>query len=555
MFIGQCIAKLPHTCGSRKGLQVFEDDDGTVNGYCFSCDTVVKHPYGEPKRADDIPAKERFGKTKDEIAQEIEEIHNFPVVDLRDRRLRKEMLDRYGIKVGMSEQDGKTPKLAYFPYYKDGKFSAYKCKLFDGKKFWSVGDQSDVDLFGWKQAVESGAKRLIIVEGEFDAPALTKIIDTYTDEKYEGNKPAVCSLPHGAASAGKDLARLAKKIGKHFREVSLCYDDDEAGQKALEASLIALPHATTVTLPLKDANDCLRAPVKTQKAAYNAAYWNHEKSKNTRLVCLDDIFQASKEKAEFGVSWPWETVTDLTRGIRTGETIYIGAAQKMGKSEVVNALAAHLVVKHGWPILLAKPEEANLKTVKLLAGKIGKTRFHDPKVTYSDEEYDQAGKELMGRKVFMLDLYQHADYDSFKTDCVEAAANGVKAIFLDPITNLTNGMSASDANTKLQEIAQDLAAMAKDLDVVIFIFCHLRNPDGGPGHDRGGKVLTGQFAGSRAMGRSCNYMFGLEGNKDPDLSPEERNTRKFVLIDDREFGEVGETNLYWNPDTTIFAEM
>lgn len=212
-------------------------------------------------------------------------------------------------------------------------------------------------------------------------------------------------------------------------------------------------------------------------------------------------------------------------------------------------------MKHGWPILLAKPEEANLKTVKLLAGKIGKARFHDPKVTYSDEEYDQAGKELMGRKVFMLDLYQHADYDSFKTDCVEAAANGVKAIFLDPITNLTNGMSASDANTKLQEIAQDLAAMAKDLDVVIFIFCHLRNPDGGPGHDRGGKVLTGQFAGSRAMGRSCNYMFGLEGNKDPDLSPEERNTRKFVLIDDREFGEVGETNLYWNPDTTIFAEM
>ena len=553
--MSNCIAKLPHSCGSRQGLQVFERDDGGVDGFCFACESSVRHPYGAPRNLEDIPAKERIGKTKEEVAEEIEEIHSFPVVDLRDRRLRAAQLDEYGIKVGLSQQDGKTPALAYFPYYKGNEFSAYKCKLFDGKRFWSLGDQGDVDLFGWKQAVESGAKRLIIVEGEFDAPALKYIIDTYTEEKFEHLKPAVVSLPHGAGSAGKDLARLAKKIRKHFREVSLCYDTDEPGQRAVEASLIALPEATVITLPMHDANDCKKASVKVQKATYKALWWDHKKEKNTRLVCLDDIFQLSKEKAEYGVSWPWQTVTELTRGIRTGETIYIGAAQKMGKSEVVNALAAHLVVEHGWPILLAKPEEANLKTVKLLAGKIGKQRFHDPKVTYSEEEYDKAGEELLGEKVFMLDLYQHADYETFKADCVEAAGRGVKAIFLDPITNLTNGMNAGDANSKLQEIAQDLAAMAKDLDVVVFIFCHLRNPEGGTGHDRGGKVLTGQFAGSRAMGRSCNYMFGLEGNKDPELSPEERNTRKLVLLDDREFGEVGETNLYWNPETTCFAEM
>lgn len=205
--------------------------------------------------------------------------------------------------------------------------------------------------------------------------------------------------------------------------------------------------------------------------------------------------------------------------------------------------------------MLAKPEEANKKTVKLLAGKIAKTKFHDPSVEFDEEAYEEAGKKILGRKVAMLDLYQHADYETFKADCVEAAAQGVDAIFLDPITNLTNGMNAADANTKLQEIAQDLASMAKDLNVVIFIFCHLRNPDGGASHDRGGKVLTSQFAGSRAMGRSCNYMFGLEGNKDPDLSPEERNTRKLVLLDDREFGEVGETRLFWNPETTAFMEM
>ncbi len=553
--MGICIAKLPHSCGSRKGLQVFEREDGGTDGYCFACDTQVRHPYGKPRNIDDIPAKERLGKTKEEIAEEVEEIHTYPVMDLRDRKLRKDVLDYYGIKIGLSERDGKTPTMAYFPYTMKGEFSAYKVKLFEGKRFWSLGDQTDVDLFGWKQAKESGASRLIIVEGEFDAPALKKILDTYTKAEFEHRIPAVCSLPHGAASAGKDLARLAKDIRRHFKHIVFCFDDDEPGQKALQDAMKVFPEATSATLPLKDANDCMKASVKVQKAAYQAVWWNDEKPKNTRLVCLDDVWESSKEKPEFGVSWPWANVTEQTRGIRKGETVYIGAAQKMGKSEVVNALAAHLVVEHDWKILLAKPEESNKKTVKLLAGKIGKARFHDPKVEYSEEDYDEAGKRLMGRKVFMLDLYQHADYETFKADCMEAAAQGVDAIFLDPITNLTNGMSASDANTKLQEIAQDLAAMAKDLNVVVFIFCHLRNPDGGPTHDRGGKVLTSQFAGSRAMGRSCNYMFGLEGDKDPDLSAEERNIRKLVLLDDREFGEVGETRLYWNSETTVFAEI
>ena len=254
------------------------------------------------------------------------------------------------------------------------------------------------------------------------------------------------------------------------------------------------------------------------------------------------------------MSWPWEALTELTRGIRTGETIYLGAAQKMGKSEVVNAIAAHLVKEHKWKVMLAKPEESNKKSYKMIVGKVAGKIFHDPKVEFDYEAYDEAGK-ILDETVCMIDLYQHLGWESLKTDIVYAASEGIKAVFIDPITNLTNGMSASDANTELQKIAQELAAMAKDLDIVIFIFCHLRNPDSGAPHDRGGAVLTSQFAGSRAMGRSCNYMLGLEGNKDPELTPEERNIRRLVLLDDREYGEVGTVNLYWDKNTTLFNEM
>ena len=116
-------------------------------------------------------------------------------------------------------------------------------------------------------------------------------------------------------------------------------------------------------------------------------------------------------------------------------------------------------------------------------------------------------------------------------------------------------MDAALANTKLQEIAQELSAMALDLNVVIFIFCHLRNPDSGPPHERGGEVLSSQFAGSRAMARSCNLMLGLEGNRDPNLPREERNLRTLVLLEDREFGETGRFKLYWDQSTGLFNEV
>lgn len=224
------------------------------------------------------------------------------------------------------------------------------------------------------------------------------------------------------------------------------------------------------------------------------------------------------------------------------------------KSEVVNAIAAHLIEVHKLKVLMAKPEEANKKTVKLLAGKIAGKIFHDPKIAFDEKAYDEAC-DIMRGKVVLLDLYQHLGWETLKQDIIMAAKAGVKAVFIDPITNLTNGMTAADANTKLQEIAQELAAMALDLDIVIFIFCHLRNPDAGLPHERGGKVLSSQFAGSRAMARSCNYMFGIEGDKDPDKEEDERNLRQLVLLEDREYGEVGPTPLFWNKATGKFVEL
>lgn len=529
---------------------MFLEDNGTYSGYCFSCGTYEPSPYSD-KPKDYKPAVAI--KSQEQIDEELAAIQDLQTVALPERKLRKDSLAYFNVKIGVSEIDGETPETHYYPYSKGGVLKGYKVRLIQGKKFWAVGTIKDVDLFGWDKAIATGAKRLFITEGEIDAISLYQIFkDQAKGTAYADFDPAIVSLISGASSAPRDLAKFLPEIRKHFKEIVLVFDSDEPGQKAAEAVSKIVPDALIATLPEKDVNECLKSG--RGKAAHAACQFNASKPKNTRFISGDDLHEGAKKPPEFGYSWPWKHITNATRGIRLGETIYIGAGQKQGKSEVVNTLAAHFIREHGWKVFLVKPEEANNKTYKLVAGKLAGKIFHDPNRPFDEEAYDKAGEEMKG-KLYMLNLYQHLGWETLKGDIRQAALEGCKAIIIDPITNLTNGIAAADANTKLQEIAQELSAMALDLNVVIFIFCHLRNPDSGPPHERGGEVLSSQFAGSRAMARSCNLMLGLEGNRDPNLPREEKNLRTLVLLEDREFGETGRFKLYWDDATGLFNEL
>ena len=524
----KCVEKLPHRtdkCNSASGLQVFQKEDGTYDGYCFACGTYVSDPYHD-KPKDYKP--QAIVKSKEEIEAEIKEVGAYQTVALPDRKLKKEYLEYFGVKIGLSESDGETPVTHYYPYRIGEELIGYKVRLIENKRMWAIGSTKGADFFGWDKAVQTGGKKLFVTEGELDAVALFQIFkEQNKGTQYAEYNPAIVSLSNGAGGASRQFAKMLPEIRKYFKEIVLVFDNDSPGKQATEDVLKLAPDALVATLPSKDANQCVIDG--RNKAAYNACQFNAQKPKNTRLVSGNDLHESSKEPPQYGISWPWEHITKATRGIRLGETIYIGAGQKQGKSEIVNTLAAHFIKEHGWKVFLVKPEESNKKTYKLVAGKLVGKFFHDPNKPFDEDAYDKAG-EVLKDKLFMLNLYQHVGWDTLKADIRSAAAEGCKAIVIDPITNLTNGMDAASANVKLQEIAQELSAMALDLNVVIFIFCHLRNPDSGPPHERGGEVLSSQFAGSRAMARSCNLMLGLEGNRDPNLAPEERNLRTLVLL-------------------------
>ena len=162
-----------------------------------------------------------------------------------------------------------------------------------------------------------------------------------------------------------------------------------------------------------DANECLEeGHIKT---AFAAVMFRGAKPKNSRIIMGSSLREVAKKRPEFGLSWPWQGLTDLTRGIRRKETYYFGAGTKMGKSEVVNAIGDHLIRHHDLPVMFCKPEEDAAKTYKLLVGKAAGRIFHDPSIPFDEEAFDQAEK-LIGDKAIIVDSYQFVDWDTLKGD-------------------------------------------------------------------------------------------------------------------------------------------
>lgn len=538
-------------CGSSDALQVFENEDGTVSGFCFSCRTYVHNPLGDNPDLSKI--EKPLKKSEEEILGEMNEIAELEACELPERKLRKHSLDAFGVKVGFDERDGKTPRLVFFPYTKDGKVVRYKVRLLGQKRMWSVSVDSDVDMFGWQQAITSGARKIIITEGEYDAVAMHRILQIYTPDNFKDHIPAIVSLPDGASSVKKALTKALPKLKLFFNETILCFDQDEAGKRAIEEALKILPEAKVVELPCKDANEALIEG--KGKAVWRALTFAANKPKNTRLVKGSQLTQDAMKRPEMGLSWPYEGLTKLTRGIRRGETYYFGAGVKMGKSELVNDIAKHMIVTHGLPVLLCKPEEDKAETYRRLVGKVANRIFHDPDIEFDEQAFLEADK-LVGDKAIIVDNYQFVNWENLKDDIRYAVNNeSVHDVIIDPVTCFTNGMTASETNEFLVGWAAELAAMSKDMNYTAYIFCHLKAPDNGPPHERGGEVMSTQFTGSRAMMRSCNLMVGMEGNKDQELPVETRNMRKLKILEDRNFGATGIVRLYWDYHNGSFNEV
>lgn len=513
-----------HNCGSRSGGTNYTD-----HFYCFSCE---HHEFFNNK---DTKGVKVVSKSSEKAL-----VRSNDYRDLLNRGIRQDTCRHFKY----SYHKNKFDEVFYIAnYYKDGDLVGQKLRGKD-KSFYVRGTMKNVELFGqhlWKP----DGKMVVVTEGEIDAMTVSQL---------QNNKYPVVSLPNGASSAKKAIKDNLQWL-ESFESVILMFDMDDPGQEAAKAvaPLFSPNKCKIARLPLKDANECMK---QGKGDAVISAMWNAVPYKPDGVLGVMDAYEEAIKKPVEGIPFPWPTLNETIFGIQRKCSYYLGAGVGVGKTNWAKELQSWLVNEQGLPVGVFMLEESVGRTLKGIAGKFAGIPFHRPDAEYTQEQLEKAIKDLDGQ-VF---LYNHAvlgaDWDSVKKAIRYMVVSlGIKDIFLDNLTVLVAHLSASEANDEINRVAKEIKDLLQELDFTLYGFSHLNSPTTGKPHERGGKVLVSQFTGSRGLMRFGNYMLGIERDLDPELDEEDRNVSTLVLLKDREYGEVCEFDIRYDPETDQYREV
>lgn len=537
------------------------------------------------------------GGRVERVSETVEDVNTYPCRGIPERGITEETAKHFGIRTKLSAKDGLSHEAHYFPYYLEGKLVGYKKRDLTIPKqqmghFSVVGFQSVAcEPFGQHAANKSSKRKIFITEGEYDAAVMWQCLrENYKGQDGNNRKPnfTVVSISNGTASAVQNLAQKANyKLVNKFEEVVVAFDGDRAteaekskgimkGKDAVAAVYSVLPQMKVVDIP-EDMDPCDMY----NKGQANLLFWAAMKPKDyvpDGFSTYAQFRDKAHEIPKLGRPWPWPSMTKKTLGRRLGEGYFIGAGVKMGKSEWLNQIVHWIIGKDKTKAAVFKFEEENDITCKKVAGKMyhkdfinaekvmipqedgtyrdiwGNQVFEGQRGYFKQEELIEA-TDAVGDNIIYYNNYGRAVWDEVKGAIRHAVlVEGCLDIFIDPITRLVQGMSASEANVELERFSDEISKLAKELGFTYYCFCHLNKPENGKPHEFGGQVQSAQFAGSRAMMRNTYYMIGIERNKDPELSPKQRNTSWFVILDDRKHGRSGKFPVFYDVDTGDYLE-
>lgn len=527
-------------CGSSDARAHYSDG----HSFCFACDEDDAWQAGEGyegEKPEPLP--------KDLVRGDF--------MALKARGLTEKTLRQFDYRVG--QEYGEAVQIANY-HDKSGRAVAQKIRPRDKDGIhWRGKKKATLPLFGqsrWKV----GGRMVVVTEGELDAMSVAQAM---------GNTWPAVSVPDGAHSAAKWVAKAADWLEQFERVVFMFDMDDDGREAATEAALVLTPgKAFIAELPLKDASEMIQA--RRGKELVNAA-WNARLYRPDGIRSVSDLKVEAMSPQTYGLPWPWRGLTEATYGIRSGEIQMVGAGVGSGKTTAFKQLMAsfmvpELVEDHSglelpeWALdgngklkprkvgALLLEERPGRKTLKTLAGMVAGKRFHVPGVEYDEAELSEAIDRLDG----LFYAYEHfgaKDWESIKPLIRYMVLGlGIKDIFLDHLTALVAG--AEDERRELDGVMADMASMVEQLDFRLFVISHLTTPQG-TSHEEGGRVLEKHFTGSRAIMRWSHNMHGIERDKQAKDAPS-----VWRILKERETGDATGTliGLSYNRDKGLYNE-
>lgn len=489
------------TCFSSDAYCLWEDG----HGHCFSCG-YHKHPSSE---------------------ENLEE--TFTYEHLPWRGITKETMKFFDVKTKI-DSEGRPIELEFtYPN------TSLKFRDLAKKDFRTKGEINKAGLFGYNKFSAGGAKYVTITEGELDALSLWQVLSS------NGNAPVVSV--QSASTAARDAA-LCRSWLNSYERIYLAFDNDEAGREATRnvAKLFDYNKVFVVKFTKrKDANDYLSHG---EQDELKRIWWNAKKYlPDTVISSFHEFDKILREPVKAGVSYPFPTLTHMTYGIRTGESVLLTAQEGVGKTEIMHTIEHHLLKETNDAIAAIYLEEPKRRHLQALAGiELGKP-VHLPDCDTEPDEVASALTSLV-RDDDRLHLYSHFGSndpeDLLDTIRFLVSARSCKYVLFDHVTMAVSGLAGEDERRALDYLSTRLEMMVKELDFSLIFVSHVND--------------NGQTRGSRNIAKIADIR--IDATRDLTADDDRlRHTIDLTVSKNRFSGNTGKAgDLIFNPMTYTLSE-
>ncbi len=496
------------TCGSSDANSVYTDG----HSYCFSCQTYI------PGEGDLHTHQMQTNVNFKGSAQR-----------LQKRRISEAVCQFFKIY--------RDEAYLRFPYFdSSGRLKGFKVKT-KSKDFKYEGETTNT-LFGQHLFPNKG-KRIVITEGELDAASCYQAME---------NWPMV-SLPHGAASAKKDIQKQIPFL-QGYQEIILFFDKDEAGLRATEQVATLLPQGTVkiahLADPYKDASDALQ---NDDPDAIRRAIWDAKPYQPDGIVDGKSLLElVTTPTPPCNHTYSLEGLQEKTHGIRYGELTTITAGTGQGKSTFCRQLATDLL-ESGERVGYIALEESNRRTaLGLMSVGVGQA------LHLGEHERDVL-QLAYDTTISNWNLYLYDHFGSLSPDIIynriEYMALGldIKIIFLDHLSILLSGLDG-DERRMIDTTMTKLRSLVERTGISLFLVSHLRRTQTDKDHTDGAKVSLGQLRGSQAISQLSDTVLALERDQQA-----ENDVSTLRVLKNRYSGETGiAAQLQYDKTTCRFNE-
>ena len=444
---------------------------------------------------------------------------------IRSRKLTEETCKKFNVRVDAGP-------VVRFPYYAGGRIVAYK-ERDQSKNFTWSGKNEEHQLFG-QQNFGSG-KTIVITEGELDALSVWQARPKWP----------VVSVPNGAQSARKALQYQLKYL-LGFDEIVLMFDNDEAGQQAVEDCVGLFPHHRIFIATLgayKDASEALQAG---DGEAIRQAYYNKRSYVPQSIIDGRDLFDlVSSPLHGRDADYPYSDLTDVTGGLRKGELVTLTAGSGTGKSTLCGEIAVSLINQGQTVGYIALEESVKRTGLRLMTVAANKPLHLNNEI--GSEALRVAFEDTVGSgKCYLRDGFGSVDPDSLLNDVrYMVKTNEVEWVILDHLSILLSGNESGDERKMIDVVMTKLRSFVEETGIGMILISHLRRNQGDKGHEDGAQVSLGQLRGSHSIAQLSDLVVALQRN----IAAGD-NSAELVVLKNRFNGQTGPAGqLSYNKET------